>query len=71
VPGTIAISEHEREWRFTPDQPWRAGEHRIEIDTTLEDISGNGVSRPFDIDVFEHVTKTIERRTVSLPFRVR
>jgi hypothetical protein len=71
VPGKIAIAEHEREWRFTPDQPWRAGEHKIEIDTALEDISGNGVGRPFDIDVFERVTKTIERKTVSLPFRVR
>ncbi len=71
VPGAVEIGEFEREWRFTPDQPWKAGDHRIEVDTALEDLSGNGVNRPFDIDVFEKVTKTIERKTVSLPFRIR
>jgi hypothetical protein len=69
--GSVAISKQEREWRFTPEQPWKAGEYRIEVDTALEDLSGNGVGRPFDIDVFNQVTKTIERKTVSVPFRIR
>lgn len=71
VTGTVEIGPLERVWRFTPEQPWKAGDHKIEIDTALEDLSGNGVGRAFDIDVFEKVTKTIERKTVSLPFRVR
>jgi hypothetical protein len=71
VAGSVAFASQEREWRFTPEQPWKAGAYRIEVDTALEDLSGNGVGRPFDIDVFNQVTKTIERKTVSVPFRIR
>ncbi|HEV8147306.1 MAG TPA: Ig-like domain-containing protein [Bryobacteraceae bacterium] len=71
VNGSVEIGPGESVWRFTPDDPWKAGVHQIKIDTALEDLSGNGVGRPFDIDVFEKVTKTIERKTVSVPFRVR
>jgi hypothetical protein len=71
VNGTVEIGPLERVWRFTPDDPWKAGPHQITIDTALEDLSGNGIGRPFDIDVFDKVTKTIERKTVSVPFRVR
>jgi len=71
VNGTVEIGPRESVWRFTPDDPWKAGQHQIKVDTALEDLSGNGIGRPFDIDVFDRVTKSIERKTVSVPFRVR
>lgn len=71
VKGSIELGPEEREWRLTPDSPWRASEYRLEVQTALEDLAGNRVGRAFDVDTFEKVTEKIVRDTVSLPFRVR
>jgi hypothetical protein len=71
IRGTISLAAEEGEWRFTPDEPWRAGDHRLTIDTSLEDLAGNRVGRAFDVDTFERVTNRIAQRTVSLQFRIR
>jgi hypothetical protein len=39
------------EWRFTPEQPWKPGEHRITIDPELEDLAGNNLRKPFEVDL--------------------
>ena len=49
----------------------KAGRHRLQVDTALEDVAGNRVGRPFDVDTFAPVTKTITRKYESLPFRIR
>jgi hypothetical protein len=59
------------EWRFTPREAWEHGAYRITADNTLEDISGNHLDRPFDVDVFETVTKHIATGTTAIPFIVR
>jgi len=69
--GAVAIVRQETEWRFAPKQPWSAGNYRILVDTGLEDLAGNHIGEPFDIDVFNKVTEHIDTRTVSLPFSVR
>ncbi len=51
VAGTINISDKETRWRFTPDNPWQAGEYRLAIATVLEDRSGNSIGRPFEVDL--------------------
>ena len=71
VPGTVAIGREEREWRFVPQQAWAAGSYQLVADTGLEDLAGNHIGQPFDLDVFNKVTERIETKTVSLPFRVR
>ena len=71
VTGKVDVQKGETEWRFTPDQPWKSGAHEIVVPTNLEDLAGNKVGRPFDVDVFEKVTRTLERETVSLTFRTR
>ena len=71
VAGTIAVAREESEWRFTPQDPWRAGPHRLIIDTSLEDLAGNKIGQPFDIDVFDRVTERITTATTSLPFEIR
>lgn len=70
VDGRASVGPNEKEWRFNPVQPWQAGQYEVVADTWLEDLAGNRLGRPFDLDTFEHVTKTVERKTVSLPFRV-
>ena len=71
VAGTVAIERGETQWRFTPQDTWKAGEYQLVIDTNIEDLAGNRIGKPFDVDVFERVTKRVVQKTVSLSFRVR
>jgi hypothetical protein len=70
VPGKVEVARGETEWRFTPDAPWKTGPHEMVVQTSLEDVAGNRVGRPFDVDTFREVTKQIETPTVSVPFRI-
>ncbi len=38
-------------WVFTPAKPLPPGRYELRIDPTLEDIAGNRLGRPFDVDV--------------------
>ena len=69
--GTVTVDKQETEWRFTPQQPWKRGDYQLLIDTGIEDLSGNHIGQPFDLDKFQTVTKNIETQTISLPFEVR
>jgi hypothetical protein len=70
ITGRIDVSENESLWRFTPDRPWRPGDYRIVVGAELEDVAGNSVARPFEVDVVRPISPRIDRDTVSLPFRV-
>jgi hypothetical protein len=71
VDGNIAVSDEERKWAFTPDQPWMAGKHELVIDTALEDSTGNNLARAFEVDVFERVDKQAGPEFVRVPFEIR
>jgi hypothetical protein len=71
ISGKIIVDRNETEWRFTPNEPWKPGSYRIIADNTLEDISGNHLDRPFDVDTFETVTKHITSQTTSIPFTIQ
>jgi hypothetical protein len=66
--GETTLGAEERTWSFVPDQPWRAGPHRLVIATTIEDLAGNNVGKAFDVDVFERVERRIETQTVEVGF---
>jgi hypothetical protein len=70
VDGTATVDREETEWRFVPIRPWKAGEYQMVVDTTLEDLAGNRIGRPFDVDTFERVSEHLERKTILLPFRI-
>ncbi len=70
VRGKIATTDGETAWRFTPREPWRAGSYRLMVGTDLEDVAGNSVARPFEVDATGPVTSRITNETVSLPFRI-
>ena len=40
------------------------------VGTDLEDLAGNAVGRPFEVDVFDRVEPRVEARSVTVPFRV-
>ena len=71
VDGRIETADEEREMRFTPLQPWKAGTYRIVADNLMEDIAGNHLDRPFDVDLSTQVaTSANSSGTSTLPFIV-
>jgi len=71
VAGAVSIAQQETQWRFMPQTPWKTGGYRLIADTAIEDLAGNRIGQPFDIDVFDHVTQHITAASISLPFNVR
>src|SRR5687767_388491 len=70
VPGSAKITDNEKTLTFTPEQPWKAGKHRLLVQTTIEDLAGNNIGKPFEVDLFSDVQKRITRETVSREFTV-
>ncbi len=71
VGGQVSTTDRETAWRFTPRKPWRVGSYRLTVVTDLEDVAGNSVARPFEVDATGPVTSRVTNETVSLPFRNR
>jgi hypothetical protein len=69
--GTIAITDAETCWRFTPRKPWKAGAHHLVVDTKLEDSAGNSIVRQFEVDVFHPVDRHVKEETIKLPFQIQ
>jgi hypothetical protein len=70
VAGSAVITREETEWRFTPQAAWARGTYRLVVDNSLEDLAGNHIGQPFDIDVFERVTERITTTTTSVGFEI-
>ena len=71
IAGRTSVSEEERRWEFRPHAPWKAGRYQLVVDTALEDLAGNRIGKPFEIDVFNEVDKSTETESTRLPFEIR
>jgi hypothetical protein len=71
VIGKIVLENQERRWIFTPAQPWRAGKYQLVIQTTLEDLAGNNIGKPFEVDLFEGVQPRLSTQSIKLSFEIR
>jgi hypothetical protein len=71
VGGTVAVTDEETRWHFTPERPWQAGAYHLVAETSLEDLAGNNLERPFEVDVFRPIQREMKVKTVQLPFQVR
>ncbi len=70
VDGAIAVGDHETLWRFVPAGPWQEGTHELVVSTGLEDLAGNRVDRPFEVDAERAVEYRLSESVVRLPFVV-
>jgi len=70
IAGEVTIADEEKTWRFTPEQPWRAGKHELAIDKTLEDLVGNRIGVPFEVDQTGPIDKQMKVEIHRLPFVV-
>ena len=71
VDGDVSLGEEERRWSLTPTHPWRPGTHHVVIQTTIEDLAGNNIGKPFEVDLVEPVQRQLMASSVKLPFVVR
>ncbi len=71
IPGIAEIAEGERIWRFVPKQKWLPGRYRLAIGLELEDLAGNSVARPFEVDEFAPITARTTRATFEREFEIR
>jgi hypothetical protein len=70
VAGTASLADRETRWTFTPKNAWRPGRYSLVVQTTIEDLAGNNIGKPFDVDLAEGSKPAAPRQTVSLPFRI-
>lgn len=71
VQGAIQVSEHETRWQFTPDQAWTSGKYHLEIETILEDMAGNSIARPFEVEQRRAESYRHGPKVVNLKFEIQ
>jgi hypothetical protein len=66
VAGKWKTGKSETAALFTPDEPWKAGAYRLKVESRMEDLAGNNLSRPFDRDLKkgsqQQAQKSFERK---------
>jgi hypothetical protein len=70
VAGSGEPTDAEKAWRFQPKGRWSSGSYLLRVDTGLEDVSGNAVGRPFEVDLSRPSLKEIKASHVDVPFTV-
>jgi len=69
--GKVSLDDQERRWTFTPDNVWRRGRYQLIIQTTLEDLAGNNIGKPFEVDLFEGPERRLSATNVKLSFEIQ
>jgi hypothetical protein len=70
--GAAAVEDGERRWSFTPAAPWSRGRYQVVVQPTLEDLAGNNVGKPFEVELPQDggPRKREDLSAVKLPFEV-
>ncbi|MCZ2343263.1 MAG: Ig-like domain-containing protein, partial [Bacteroidales bacterium] len=71
VPGQITVGGGERIVTFAPTTAWQPGQYQLIVDTRLEDVCGNRVGEPFEVDIFREITQRIVPEFLMRPFLVK
>ena len=71
VPGIVSLEDQERRWKFRPESNWRSGLHRLVVQTDIEDLAGNNIGKPFEVDLVETGQRRLTRTSVSRSFEIR
>jgi hypothetical protein len=71
IGGEVAMQDHEQSWTLSPSRNWEAGRHSILVQNIIEDLAGNNIGKPFEVDVFEKVQHELASSAAKIPFVVR
>jgi hypothetical protein len=67
----VEVGDEETRWQFTPQGNWQIGNHQLVIDSALEDLAGNSIGRPFEVDILQPIQRQVKTELIKLPFQVR
>ena len=68
IRGRSELRDEERVWVFRPAKPWENGPFQVVIPTLIEDLAGNNIGKPFDVDLAQG-ERRITNDYIRLPFR--
>jgi len=71
IEGEMTLAEQERRWRFQPGTNWQPGQYFVVVQTTIEDLAGNNIGKPFEVDLFDNVQRRLGSESVKLAFEAR
>ncbi|MBA4188546.1 MAG: hypothetical protein C0467_11120 [Planctomycetaceae bacterium] len=71
VPGDLTVGGGERVLTFAPKKPWAKGAYRLVADTRLEDVCGNRVGEPFEVDERTSPKERTGEKTADRVFTVK
>jgi hypothetical protein len=71
VRGDVLVGDRERRWSFTPSEAWKPASYDIVAFAMLEDLAGNRIGRPFEVDQFDRTDRSAEPEKTLIPFTVR
>jgi hypothetical protein len=66
VPCDKRLEQNEQGWLAFPKAPWKASNYKVLVQTTIEDLAGNNIGKPFEVDLFERVDRRLSQKSVEL-----
>lgn len=69
VDGEVEVLAGETRWRFTPARVWASTSYVLVASPTLEDVAGNNLDIPFDLDLHRVPRSSPTHGVVFLPFK--
>jgi hypothetical protein len=69
--GTATLEDDEKRWAFAPSQPWQRGKYHVVVPAIIEDLAGNNIGKPFEVDLFDTIQTRPTNAVTRVPFEVR
>ncbi len=71
VPGQPFLAERERLWKFLPLHAWKAGRYTLVVESIIEDLAGNNIGRPFEVEMSGGTSTQAASGNTRLPYELR
>jgi hypothetical protein len=71
VDGGWTVGGGERVVTFAPKDRWAKGAYKLVVDARLEDVCGNRVGEPFELDVLKPIPAKAVTKLAERPFAVK
>jgi len=68
VAGLWEIGQREKTASFTPAVPWHSGDYLLQVETRLEDLAGNNLNKPFEVDIRDKSIKPATTKMIAIHF---
>jgi hypothetical protein len=70
VKGKAESKNDDHDWTFRPQENWKSAKYNLRAETVLEDVCGNRIGMPFEVDLLKAAPKEVKAKFVDIPFTV-